>query len=98
MAVEAVADREMFIDGGPGPLEGGAGAESGGGPGGGGGREPMGVIGQIAPWNYPFWMAIWKVGPALAAGNSVILKPASATPLTAIRLAELAHEAGLPDG
>ena len=61
-------------------------------------REPIGVIGQIAPWNYPFWMAIWKVGPALAAGNAVILKPASATPLTAIRLAELAHEAGLPDG
>jgi len=61
-------------------------------------REPIGVVGQIAPWNYPFWMAIWKVGPALAAGNSVVLKPASATPLTAIRLAELALEADLPAG
>jgi betaine-aldehyde dehydrogenase len=61
-------------------------------------REAIGVIGQIAPWNYPIWMAIWKVGPALAAGNSVVLKPASATPLTAIRLAELALEAGLPAG
>jgi betaine-aldehyde dehydrogenase len=61
-------------------------------------REPIGVVGQVAPWNYPLWMAIWKVGPALAAGNSVVLKPASATPLTTIRLAELASEAGLPDG
>ncbi len=61
-------------------------------------REPIGVCGQIAPWNYPMWMAIWKIGPALAAGNSVVLKPASATPLTTVRLAELAREAGLPDG
>jgi betaine-aldehyde dehydrogenase len=61
-------------------------------------REPLGVVGQIAPWNYPLWMALWKVGPALAAGNSVVLKPATATPLTTIRLAELAKEAGLPDG
>ena len=61
-------------------------------------REPIGVVGQIAPWNYPFWMAIWKIGPALSAGNSVVLKPASATPITTIRLAELAREAGLPDG
>jgi betaine-aldehyde dehydrogenase len=61
-------------------------------------REPIGVCGQVAPWNYPMWMAIWKVGPALAAGNSVVLKPATATPLTTIRLAELAVEAGLPDG
>ncbi|HKG56378.1 MAG TPA: aldehyde dehydrogenase family protein, partial [Candidatus Limnocylindrales bacterium] len=61
-------------------------------------REPIGVVGQVAPWNYPFWMAIWKIGPALAAGNSVVLKPATATPLTTIRLAELAKEAGLPDG
>ncbi|HYC07929.1 MAG TPA: aldehyde dehydrogenase family protein, partial [Candidatus Binatia bacterium] len=52
-------------------------------------REPVGVCAQIAPWNYPFWMAIWKAAPALAAGNSVVLKPASATPLTTIRLAEL---------
>ncbi|MDQ3448471.1 MAG: gamma-aminobutyraldehyde dehydrogenase [Chloroflexota bacterium] len=61
-------------------------------------REPIGVIGQIAPWNYPFMMAIWKVGPALAAGNSVVLKPATVTPLTTLRLGELALEAGLPPG
>jgi betaine-aldehyde dehydrogenase len=61
-------------------------------------REPIGVVGQVSPWNYPLWMAIWKIGPALAAGNSVVLKPASATPLTTIRLAELALEAGVPAG
>ncbi len=61
-------------------------------------REPLGVVGQVSPWNYPLWMAIWKVGPALAAGNSIVLKPASATPLTTIRLAELALEAGVPAG
>ena len=61
-------------------------------------REPLGVVGQVSPWNYPLWMAIWKVGPALAAGNSVVLKPASATPLTTVRLAELALEAGVPAG
>jgi betaine-aldehyde dehydrogenase len=61
-------------------------------------REPLGVVGQVAPWNYPLWMAIWKIGPALAAGNSVVLKPATATPLTTIRLAELAFQAGLPAG
>ena len=61
-------------------------------------REPLGVVGQVAPWNYPMWMAIWKIGPALAAGNSIVLKPASATPITTIRLAELALEAGVPAG
>ena len=61
-------------------------------------REPIGVCGQIAPWNYPFMMAIWKIGPAIAAGNSVVLKPASSTPLTTLRLAALALEAGLPPG
>ena len=61
-------------------------------------REPLGVVGQIAPWNYPFMMAIWKIGPALAAGNSVVLKPATVTPLTTLMLGELAKEAGLPDG
>lgn len=61
-------------------------------------REPIGVCGQIAPWNYPFAMAIWKIGPALAAGNSVVLKPASLTPITTIMLAELARQAGFPDG
>ncbi|MCW3064075.1 MAG: putative aldehyde dehydrogenase [Solirubrobacterales bacterium] len=55
-------------------------------------REPVGVIGQIAPWNYPLMMAIWKIGPALAAGNTVVLKPAPTTPITTIKLAELAAE------
>jgi betaine-aldehyde dehydrogenase len=53
-------------------------------------REPVGVIGQVAPWNYPLMMAIWKIGPALAAGNTVVLKPAETTPITTLRLAELA--------
>jgi betaine-aldehyde dehydrogenase len=61
-------------------------------------REPIGVVGQVTPWNYPLWMAIWKIAPALAAGNSIVLKPASATPLTTIRLAHLAKESGIPDG
>jgi gamma-glutamyl-gamma-aminobutyraldehyde dehydrogenase len=61
-------------------------------------REPMGVIGAIVPWNYPMIMAAWKLGPALAAGNSVVLKPSEKSPLTACRLAELAVEAGLPPG
>ena len=61
-------------------------------------REPIGVCGQIAPWNYPFMMAIWKIGPAIAAGNSVVLKPATVTPLTTLKLGELALEAGLPAG
>jgi len=55
-------------------------------------REPVGVVGSIAPWNYPLMMAIWKIGPALAAGNTVILKPSELTPLTALRLAVLASE------
>jgi len=61
-------------------------------------REPMGVIGAIVPWNYPMIMSAWKLGPALAAGNSVVLKPSEKSPLTAMRLAELALEAGLPEG
>src|ERR1700721_578218 len=61
-------------------------------------REPVGVVGQIIPWNFPLLMAAWKLGPALAAGNTVILKPAEQTPLTAIRLASLIAEAGMPDG
>ncbi len=55
-------------------------------------REPVGVIGQIAPWNYPLMMAVWKIGPALAAGNTVVLKPAETTPLTALKLAEYVAE------
>ena len=61
-------------------------------------REPVGVVGAIVPWNYPMIMAAWKIGPALAAGNSVVLKPSEKSPLTALRLAELALEAGLPPG
>jgi phenylacetaldehyde dehydrogenase len=61
-------------------------------------REPVGVVGQIIPWNFPLLMAAWKLGPALAAGNTVILKPAEQTPLTAVRLAGLMAEAGVPDG
>lgn len=61
-------------------------------------REPMGVIGAIVPWNYPMIMAAWKLGPALAAGNSVVLKPSEKSPYTALRLAELAVEAGIPPG
>ena len=61
-------------------------------------REPVGVVGQIIPWNFPLLMAAWKLGPALATGNCVVLKPAEQTPLTALRLAGLMAEAGLPDG
>ncbi len=61
-------------------------------------RQPMGVVAAIVPWNFPFPIACWKVAPALAAGNSVILKPASQSPLTAILLGQLAHQAGVPAG
>ncbi|MET0206438.1 MAG: aldehyde dehydrogenase family protein, partial [Thermoleophilaceae bacterium] len=61
-------------------------------------KEPVGVAGQIIPWNFPLLMAAWKTGPALAAGCTVVLKPAEQTPLTALRLGELALEAGLPEG
>jgi len=61
-------------------------------------REPVGVVGQIAPWNYPLMMAAWKIGPALAAGCTIVLKPAPGTPLTTLMFAELIKEAGIPDG
>lgn len=61
-------------------------------------REPLGVVGLITPWNFPLAIASWKLAPALASGNTVVLKPAELTPLTALRFAELALEAGLPDG
>jgi betaine-aldehyde dehydrogenase len=61
-------------------------------------REPVGVCGQIIPWNYPFQMAAWKVAPALACGNTIVLKPAEQTPLTALELARIGEEAGLPPG
>jgi len=61
-------------------------------------RQPMGVVAAIVPWNFPFPIACWKAAPALAAGNCVVLKPASLSPLTAIKLGELAHAAGLPPG
>jgi betaine-aldehyde dehydrogenase len=61
-------------------------------------REPVGAVGQVAPWNYPLMMAVWKVGPALAAGCTVVLKPAPTTPLTTLMLAEILAEAGVPEG
>ena len=61
-------------------------------------REPVGVVGQIAPWNYPLMMAAWKIGPALAAGCTIVLKPAPGTPLTSLLLGEIIKEAGIPDG
>ena len=61
-------------------------------------REPLGVVGLITPWNFPLTIASWKLAPALAAGNTVVLKPAELTPLTALRFAELATQAGVPDG
>jgi betaine-aldehyde dehydrogenase len=61
-------------------------------------REPLGVVGLIVPWNFPLNIASWKLGPALACGNTVVLKPAELTPLSALRLAELALEAGIPEG
>jgi acyl-CoA reductase-like NAD-dependent aldehyde dehydrogenase len=62
------------------------------------GREPLGVVGAVIPWNYPLILTAWKLAPALATGNSVVLKPAEQSPLTALALAELAAEAGVPDG
>ncbi|MFL5694660.1 MAG: gamma-aminobutyraldehyde dehydrogenase [Ktedonobacteraceae bacterium] len=61
-------------------------------------REPIGVVASLAPWNYPFMMAAWKIGPALAAGNTVVLKPSVETPLTTLKLGEIALEAGIPAG
>ena len=61
-------------------------------------KEPIGVVAGVVPWNFPLMMAVWKMAPALAAGCSVIIKPAEDTPLTAIRVAQIAKEAGIPDG
>jgi phenylacetaldehyde dehydrogenase len=61
-------------------------------------REPVGVVGQVIPWNFPLMMAAWKIAPALAAGCTIVLKPAEQTPLTALRLGQLIQEAGFPDG
>jgi phenylacetaldehyde dehydrogenase len=61
-------------------------------------REPVGVVGQIIPWNFPLLMAVWKIAPALAAGCTIVLKPAEQTPLSSIRLGELIQEAGFPPG
>src|SRR6201989_3596738 len=61
-------------------------------------REPLGVVGLIVPWNFPLVIASWKVAPALAAGNTVVLKPAELTPLTALELEKIALDAGLPEG
>ena len=61
-------------------------------------REPLGVVGLIVPWNFPLTIASWKVAPALAAGNAIVLKPAELTPLSAVELERIALEAGLPEG
>ena len=61
-------------------------------------REPIGVVGQVVPWNFPLMFTSWKMAPALAAGNTIVMKPAEITPLTSLRIAELMSEAGLPDG
>ena len=60
--------------------------------------KPLGVVGQIIPWNFPLLMAAWKIAPALATGNTIVLKPAETTPLTALKLAEIIHESGIPKG
>src|SRR5262249_32065359 len=61
-------------------------------------REPVGVVGQIVPWNFPLMFCAWKLGPALAAGNTVVLKPAELTPLSSLAIAELVREVGIPPG
>src|SRR5256712_13883747 len=61
-------------------------------------RRPVGVVGQIVPWNFPLMFTSWKMGPALAAGNTVVLKPAELTPLSSLRVAELMAEVGFPPG
>src|SRR5207237_5956587 len=61
-------------------------------------REPMGVVGAIIPWNYPSCIAMWKIAPALAVGCSIVVKPSEMTPLTALKMAEYATQAGIPDG
>ena len=61
-------------------------------------REPVGVVGQIVPWNFPLMFTSWKMAPALAAGNTIVLKPAELTPLSTLRIAELMQEVGIPDG
>jgi acyl-CoA reductase-like NAD-dependent aldehyde dehydrogenase len=61
-------------------------------------REPVGVVGQVVPWNFPLMFTSWKMAPALAAGNTIVMKPAEVTPLTSLKIAELMREAGLPDG
>src|SRR3712207_5523117 len=61
-------------------------------------REPLGVVGLITPWNFPLTIAAWKIAPALAAGNTVVLKPAELTPLTSLRFERICLDAGLPEG
>ena len=61
-------------------------------------REPLGVVGLIVPWNFPLAIASWKMAPALAAGNTLVLKPAELTPLTAVEFERIAREAGIPEG
>jgi acyl-CoA reductase-like NAD-dependent aldehyde dehydrogenase len=61
-------------------------------------REPLGVVGSIVPWNFPLMFCSWKLGPALAAGNTVVMKPSELTPMTSLRLAQLVSEVGFPPG
>ncbi|MEB3372129.1 aminobutyraldehyde dehydrogenase [Saccharopolyspora mangrovi] len=95
--VEASVDQLRFFAGAARLLEGSAAAEYAAGHTSYVRREPVGVIGQVAPWNYPLMMAVWKIAPAIAAGNAVVLKPADTTPVTACMLGELAAEV-LPPG
>ena len=91
-------DNLRFFAGAARTLEGRAASEYGAGATSFTRREPVGVVASITPWNYPFQMAVWKIGPALAAGNTVVLKPATPTPLTSLELGRLALEAGVPAG
>jgi len=61
-------------------------------------REPVGVVGQVVPWNFPLMFTSWKMAPALAAGNTIVMKPAEITPLSSLKIAELMAEAGMPEG
>ncbi|MFE2026483.1 gamma-aminobutyraldehyde dehydrogenase [Streptomyces hygroscopicus] len=96
--VPGTIDNTAFFAGAARQLEGKAAAEYSGGHTSYIRREPIGVVGSVAPWNYPLQMAAWKVLPAIAAGNTIVLKPAELTPLTSLMFAQAATEAGIPDG
>jgi betaine-aldehyde dehydrogenase len=96
--VPGTVDNTAFFAGAARHLEGRAQAEYSAGHSSSIRREPIGVVGSIAPWNYPLQMAAWKILPAIAAGNTIVLKPAEITPLTALLFAQAAADAGIPDG